>query len=239
MFANKAGMNLLPPKGTLTMRSGAAETIFCGAMLAEARRNTMRNAAVKLIFLTGLIGAVCAGGLALRSVRLHTKEVKAPENPLKLDAATEAIFAHADKVEALRLADFLDSSTRSLPNFDEIAMQKYGLAYNYTLMCPARVVNTNFAPRLRETLRLTPDKSNAFYQCFEPGVGFRVWRGKTHTEVFVCFHCEGVEIVTTNERKKEISNFRTDMGAARKSLLALSREAFPEDKVLQELKDTL
>jgi len=126
-------MNLLPPEGTLTMRSGAAETIFCGAMLAEARRNTMRNAAVKLIFLTGLIGAVCAGGLALRSVRLHTKEVKAPENPLKLDAATEAIFAHADKVEALRLADFLDSSTRS--RLPRMARQN---AYGGVRMLPLR-----------------------------------------------------------------------------------------------------
>ena len=198
----------------------------------------MRNGKVKLSILVALIGAGCAGGLALRSVRLHANAVKAPDNPLKLDAATEAIFAHADKVEALRLADFLDSSTRSLPNFDEIAMGKYGAVHSYTLMRPARIVNANFAPRLREALRLTPDKPNPFHQCFEPGMGFRVWRGKTHTEMFVCFHCEGVEIVTTDERKKEIANFRTDVGAARKSLLALSREAFPEDKVLQELKDT-
>ena len=200
----------------------------------------MKNGMMKLVLLTGLIGAGCAGGLALRSVRLHANAAKAPEFPLKLDAATEAIFTHADKVEALRLADFHDNCKRPAEEFDAMLEQKYGAAQHYTLVRPVRAMNLNFAPRLQAALRLTPDPKTYFAsQCFDPGVGFRVWRGKAHTDVFVCFHCQGVVIVTTDERKKEIVNLRTDVGAARKSLLALSREAFPDDKVLQELKDTL
>ena len=119
---------------------------------------------------------------------------------------------------------------------------KYGSAQNYTLIRPVRLVNTNFAPRLRDALRLTPDPKTTRVMiagCFDPGVGFRVWRGKARAEMFVCFHCQGVEIVTTDERKKEPDNFHTDIGAARKSLLALSREAFPEDATLRDLKDAL
>ncbi len=195
----------------------------------------MKNGTVKWVSLMGLVGAVCAGGLALRSGRSHAAH--APEHPLKLDAATEAIFAHADRVEALRLMDFHENWKRPQADYDNL--DKFGQAYHYTLLRPARPVNLSFGPRLRDALRLTPDESHAFYQCFEPGVGFRAWRGKTHTDVFVCFYCEGVEIVTTDERKKQLGYFHPDMGAARKSLLALSREAFPDDKLLQELPDTL
>ena len=198
----------------------------------------MKNAAVKLVFLTGLIGAGCVGGLAIRSARIRSQEA----NALKLDAVTEAIFAHADKVEALRLGDIQEIASRTGTEFIDLANQKYGVAGGYTLLRPVRLVNTNFAPRLREPLRLTPDPKTAIARisgCFDPGVGFRVWRGKTYNEVFVCFYCQGVEIVTTDEHKNRVARIRNDVGAARKSLLALSREAFPEDKVLQGLKDSL
>ena len=163
---------------------------------------------------------------------------------MKLNAVTEAIFAHSDKVEALRLGDIQETPYRTEAEFIALADQKYGTAGAYNLLRPARIVNTNFAPRLREALRLTPDPKNATARisgCFDPGVkvGFRVWRGKAHTDVFVCFYCQGVEIITTDEHQNKVERFRNDVGSARKSLLALSREAFPEDKVLQDLKDAL
>ena len=58
----------------------------------------MKNGMVKLLAAAGAIGAISGGGLTLRSMRLHANAVKAPETPLQLDAATEAIFAQPDRV---------------------------------------------------------------------------------------------------------------------------------------------
>ena len=53
----------------------------------------MKNGRIKLLALAGVIGVTVSGAIFAFSAKAE-----------KLDATTEEIFAHADKVEALRLS---------------------------------------------------------------------------------------------------------------------------------------
>jgi len=184
----------------------------------------MKNKAAKALLLMGLLIAGGAGGTALY---LHEA------NTVRLDAVTDDVLTNADKVEALRLSYYAGSA---VDLSDEKGL--YDTLSGYVLRRPAHVVNTNFAPRLLSALRSLPDpKDQTLVSCFDPGVGFRVWHGGEWTEMFICFRCQGIEISTTNAEGKKSGSVYMDLGAARKPLLAMSREAFLEDKVLQELKD--
>ena len=73
-------------------------------------------------------------------------------------------------------------------------------------------------------------------QCFEPGIGFRAWKGQAHTDICVCFTCQGVEIVTKNAKQTVLHQSLTELGASRPALLVLSKQAFPQDKQLAALE---
>lgn len=73
-------------------------------------------------------------------------------------------------------------------------------------------------------------------QCFVPGVGFRVWKGRAHTDLCVCFYCSGVEIITKDAKHKEVYHHQTVLGGSRAAFLALARQAFPQDAHLAALK---
>jgi hypothetical protein len=194
-------------------------------MFGGAREYVMKNKKVKALLLMGLLGAGCAGGTAL-----YLREA----NAMKLDATTAFILANADKVEALRLNYYGGPS----PDFSD-EKRLYDPTSGYILRRPARVVNTNFAPRLLAALRSLPvQKDREMVECFDPGVGFRVWRGGAWTQMFICFRCQGIEISAVSEEGKKSVSLYTDLGSARKTLLALSREAFPDDEELKDVKDT-
>ena len=81
------------------------------------------------------------------------------------------------------------------------------------------------------------DSPSLMTQCFDPGVGFRVWKGRAHTDLCVCFLCSGVEVITEDARHKEVFHQRAELGRSRAAFLALSRQAFPQDAALAAVKD--
>jgi hypothetical protein len=72
---------------------------------------------------------------------------------------------------------------------------------------------------------------------FEPGVGFRLWREKDWVDVVICFHCDEIEISTIPPGEKDRKVSHEDCDAARAALVKLCKEAFPDDKEIQGLKD--
>lgn len=168
----------------------------------------------------------------------QTSQKQIAQKPmLTLEATTKSVLENADKVETFRLADFHDAALRTEAEYNAIEKQKYGTMRTYTVTRKGKVQNAAFAREILAALeKIKPNHFMA--SCFDPGVGFRVWKGKTKTEIFICFACPGVEIVTSNEKKKEIwSTHLENLGDARKTLLALSRRAFPDDKILRDLKE--
>ncbi|MGI4790729.1 MAG: hypothetical protein ACRYFS_18010 [Janthinobacterium lividum] len=153
--------------------------------------------------------------------------------PLVLDAATQAILAGADRVETFRLQgggeheNASDMTTLSglHPLFlEDHAVIRVGSAQGQV-----------FASALRAALAQAGSEPDGA-QCFEPGVGFRAWKGKAHTDICVCFTCMGIEIITKDAKHSVLHQSLTVLGTSRPALLALSQQAFPQDSELAALK---
>ena len=175
--------------------------------------------------------AVCISGIVICTGCKHSKKPVALSQ-YKLNTVAEEILAHADKVEVFRLADFHEGENRTAAQQEAMLNQKYGTVRDYTLISKIVTKDSRFAKKVYvATRKLT---ANGFLaSCFDPGVGFRAWHGKKKVELFVCFHCAGAELVTFDDAGKELTRERPDLGVAWRPFLELSREAFPEDKILQ------
>lgn len=202
----------------------------------------MRTTRPLLLGLTigGLILIVSVTGSRLSHYRRATRQMPArdlitsgvSEKKLSLDAATSAIFTQATRVDTFRLADFHEQ-VRSPKDDQIIDSRKYGTVGNYTVLSVGRPQDGAFAGRLSQALATANDPSTSFISsCFDPGVGFRVWHGHEHADLFLCFTCSGLEITT----QARAGGIRADLGAARAPLLALSKEVFPQDTTLQAIK---
>ena len=151
--------------------------------------------------------------------------------PLVLDAKTEAILDNADHVETFRLQG---------GDEDEDVSERAALAKAYAspqyledhfVIGRGATQGHAFAGALRAALVQGTSEPD-FFQCFMPGIGFRVWQGKMHTDVCICFTCQGIEIVTKDAKQTVLHQSLTELGASRLALLALSKQAFPQDKQL-------
>ena len=92
-----------------------------------------------------------------------------------------------------------------------------------------------FAASLHPALALA-DEEQSLTQCFDPGDAFRVWQGKAHSDICVSFYCSGIEMTTEDAKHKVMSHSYVGMRYSLPALLALSRQAFPDDKQLMALK---
>jgi len=72
---------------------------------------------------------------------------------------------------------------------------------------------------------------------FSPGVGLRFRKGKETAEVLLCFRCDDLEVVTPNPQSGGVRRFFADFHPGRASFVRLVKEAFPEDALIQGLKE--
>jgi hypothetical protein len=171
-----------------------------------------------------------------RALRQHQREAMlASLGPLVLDAATKAILAGADRVETFRLADFHEGEDRSAAERAALESGHLRSLDDYTVLRTGAPQGKDFAGRLNAALS-TLESPSLMLQCFDPGVGFRVWKGRAHTDLCVCFYCSGVEIITQDAKHKEVFHQRAELGRSRTAFLALARQAFPQDAHLTALK---
>ncbi len=159
------------------------------------------------------------------------------EVPLVLDAKTEAILSGADRVETFRLAGGGDEE---LTSAEQVALHGPHPQYfeNYSVMSVGPPQGKAFAASLQRALSQVSGEVDGA-QCFDPGVGFRVWKAKAHVDVCVCFYCSGVQITTPYASPESIRqnpyHQPTMLGESRPALLALSKQAFPQDARLAAL----
>ena len=185
---------------------------------------------------TGLLGVNHARSVA--HARAAEAERLAGRGHLTLDAATRSILAKADRVETFRLADFHEGEDRTPEENAILSDPHVKMLDNYTVLRVGKPQGRAFAAQIGQALSQVNDPNRSgIASCFDPGVGFRVWRGQAHVDICVCFYCSGVEITTHDAGRKAAQPVSAGLGQSRAALLALSRAAFPEDKKLAALKD--
>jgi hypothetical protein len=174
-----------------------------------------------------------------RSLRLHQqKTILSDMGPLVLDVTTKAVITGADRVETFRLAggDFDEVVNSASAGQKETANRSIATLDDYTVLRKGAPHDKILAADLSAALAQSKHLS-MMTQCFDPIVGFRIWKGQAHTDLCVCFLCSGIEIVTENTRHKEVFHQRAELGDSRSAFLALARQAFPQDKQIAALKD--
>ena len=169
------------------------------------------------------------------TARLTQRSRAVVEPTLQVDPLTQSVLAGADRVETFRLADFHEHP-QTKAEFALLDKGGLGSLDDHTIIRIGKTQDAAFARRLLHALSIANDPAHSFMpSCFDPGVGFRAWTGKAHTDIVICFYCSGVEIQSKDASGKPGAKTHVDLGAARPALLALSREAFPDDTRLRDL----
>jgi hypothetical protein len=135
-----------------------------------------------------------------------------------------AVLQGATRVEAFRI-----EARAAKPDEKEIG----GHPIKATGAEPKR----EFAQKLAAVLT---DEKTLFGQqarCFLPGVAFRLWKDKESVDVLVCFGCKNLRLIARDADGKAVKQASGAFGPDLAPLLALAREAFPDDKELKEVKE--
>lgn len=78
-----------------------------------------------------------------------------------------------------------------------------------------------------------PSPGQSIKSCdFDPAVRFRVWKNRKYVDTEICFQCSQVVMLESNS---EIS-IGGDFDVVRPQLLALTKEAFPNDTKIRDIK---
>jgi hypothetical protein len=141
-----------------------------------------------------------------------------------LDRRTRAIFAGANKVEVFRI------EYNEKPSPPETM-----LIDGYPVIAKGQDQNEEFAAKLATLLEERNLYTNWRPMCFMPGVVFRVWKGEKAVDVVICFKCNNFYLGSPKDRVMENKWFGGS--PLRYRLVGLAKEAFPEDKDIQALKD--
>lgn len=107
----------------------------------------------------------------------------------------------------------------------------------YPILSTGKEQDQAFARRLAEILLGNGVTQNAKKCRLEPGVAYRLWKEKQAVEVLVCFKCDELwpHVVGTSNKGSFME--WQDFDPVRARLLALSKEAFPDDKEIQALPE--
>lgn len=187
---------------------------------------------------------LCVAAVGYRPVRVawekhHHEQVRRSllvgSTPFVLDPVTQGILSHADRVETFRLSDIHEARDRTTAEWTALSGPHTQFLEEHPVLHKGQPQGAAFAAAM-ETALTQARSPGSIAGCFDPGVGYRVWKGKAHTDICVCFYCEGIELITQDAQHKEVTKTMISLGAARPAFLALSRQAFPQDKALAALK---
>ena len=138
------------------------------------------------------------------------------------DAPEFAELKNAERVEVFRVGP--DPAT---PGADAIG--------GFPILATGPDQGPAFAAWLAEIMTgggVTPNRKKCGLR---PGVAFRVWHGGDALEVLVCFECDVLWPHPAGAPVEGMYAELRDFDPVRPELLALAREAFPDDALLREL----
>jgi hypothetical protein len=133
-----------------------------------------------------------------------------------------SILRHGDRVEVFRVGPKLVEK----PGPDTIG--------GFPILSVGTEQGRDFAARLGRVLRSWSVALSSKKCVLEPGVAFRVWRGDRALEVLVCFKCDDLWPHVVGEPDGLEGNVLA-FDPVRADLVALAKEAFPDDAKIQAL----
>jgi len=139
-----------------------------------------------------------------------------------MSRSATAILRDGDRVEVFRVSP----KRAEQPGADTIG--------GYPITAVGNEQGPEFAARLGKVLRSWGVGNSSKKCAFEPGVAFRVWRGNRAMEVLVCFKCDDLWPHVVGE-SGTLSEEWLEFDAVRPDLVALDKEAFPDDPAIQAL----
>jgi hypothetical protein len=166
-----------------------------------------------------------AGVLAVLLMLQGVRADEGPTEKVKKHLGDELVklLQGATRVEAFRIAP-----AAAKPGEAKIA--------DYPIKATAKEPKEGFAKRLAAALLDEKALFGTQKRCFLPGVAFRLWKDKESVEVIVCFGCQNLRLIARDADGKEVKRVSGAFGPG-DALLKLAREAFPDDKELQEIKE--
>jgi hypothetical protein len=164
------------------------------------------------LLVPALVAALLGCESQPRPVRLHPKE-------RYFDDVTAAFFTASTKVEVFRV----DETKAPLPGEGKVS--------GYPVIGRGSDQGAAFAVELARVLSDPATYSVYMALCFEPGVGFRVWKGKRCIDLILCFECNNCYLGAPKEDMVGATFSISD--SARSRLVRLAKVAFPDDKAIQ------
>jgi hypothetical protein len=137
------------------------------------------------------------------------------------------VLQGATRVEPFRLSD--ERAGEGKPNVGKYAVTATG-----------KEQGEAFAKRLAAVLldERTYRFDSAKGCIFQPGVGYRIWKGdEAAVEVVICFTCDELIVHAPKAADGSVRGAMEDFDPARPALVKLAKEAFPDDKEIQGLKE--
>ena len=173
--------------------------------------------------------------------------IMAKNGPLVLNPMTQAILSSSDRVETLRLRnpnedyDEQDMPATIGPHvqlMDQCEVMRVGPVENHAMAAALQAALFKVPSPVQPNgdLSLMPVGSP---NDFGADVGFRVWKGKAHVDICAGFSTGCLEVITKDASPKSLMQTTANMGASRPAFVALSRQAFPQDKSLAALATEL
>lgn len=146
------------------------------------------------------------------------------------DGRTAGILAGATKVEVFRI------DGRNDPPDPTLIKPSDPTVGGYAILARGYDQGQEFAAKLRGILTDNKTYTDKHAKCFWPGVAFRVWKGEDSVDVIICFQCGNFYLGPPAD-KRVMENASFNGSPNRSRLVRLAKEAFPDDKEVQELKD--
>jgi hypothetical protein len=143
----------------------------------------------------------------------------------RLGDKTIAILRGATKVDVFRIS----------PNMAKKDEEKQ--IGGYPITATGAEQKKEFAAKLAAVLLEEKTYFGQQARCFNPGVAFRLWKDKESVDVVICFACTDLRLVSRDADGKEIKSTSGAFGPDIQPLLKLAKEAFPDDKEIQGIKE--
>ena len=140
-----------------------------------------------------------------------------------MSASGIAILKEASRVQVFRVASLADERNTS------------NTIQDYPILSTGKEHGQAFATRLSAILLGDGVTRNRKKCGIEPGVAFRLWKGDQSVEVLVCFTCNVMWPHVVGEQTEKPWSEWQDFDSARRDLLLLTKEAFPDDPEIESL----
>jgi hypothetical protein len=143
-----------------------------------------------------------------------------------LDRRTTTILSGATKVEVFRVAG------KEPPTEASSGELRIG---GFRVLSQGKDQGRVFADRLAAVLSQWKTYSFTYAKCYWPGVAFRVWKGEEIVDILICFKCDNLYCGPPTMSARVTASFSESPNRAR--LVALAKEAFPDDQEIQGLTE--